>query len=86
MALKVIRRKGFSGVIYYVPHPWELLIWDHLLMVLEVVNWGGLRGVGGRGGRVKNFCTHERLIWANPENLVKIRPMVKEVLKGGEGL
>ena len=36
---------------------------------------------------LKNFFTHnELLIWAHFENLVKIKPMVKEVLKGGEGL
>ena len=57
MALKVIRRKGFRGAIYFIPHPWELLIWDHLLMVLEVVKGGGLRGGGGRG-ELKNFFTH----------------------------
>ena len=38
------------------------------------------------GGGVKNFFPYpnELLIWAYPENLVEIRLMVKEVVKGGD--
>ena len=37
------------------------------------------------GGEVKNVFTHpkEVLIWAHPENLVKIRLIVQEVVKAG---
>ena len=45
----------------------------------------GGSGGGGRGGGVKNFFPYpnELLIWAYPENFVKIRLLVQELVKGG---
>ena len=62
--MKVIRRKGCRGrAIYFVPHPWELLIQDHLenlnkigLMVQKVVKVGEVRREEEGWGK-KFLCT-----------------------------